>query len=154
MKPSDTPLSSDKMAMQGESRTVRLRLWGWFIATMVLGVIGFVIGFPELLGGVKVINESDIGGLDDSIAAMEGALFWVIPLGNRKFDWARFHSEKCHAVFGPSCCSQRFPTISPFEWLIATPFEDAVGLIVLGFDSVVGGDQVPGKIICQSIEGP
>jgi hypothetical protein len=80
MNPSDTLPSSDKMAMLGELRTVRVRLWGWFIATMVLGVIGFVIGFPELLGGVKVINESDLGGLDESIASMEGALFWVIPL--------------------------------------------------------------------------
>jgi hypothetical protein len=80
MNPSDPPPSSDRNAMLGELRKVRFRLWGSFIATMVLGVIGFMIGFPELLGGVKVINESDLGGLDDSIASMEGALFWVIPL--------------------------------------------------------------------------
>lgn len=66
--------------MLGELRTARLRLWGWFIATMALGVIGFMIGFPALRGGVRVINKSDLGGLDDSIAVMEGALFWVIPL--------------------------------------------------------------------------
>lgn len=80
MKPSDTLPSSDSNAMLGELRKVRLQLWSWFIATMVLGVIGFMIGVPAFLGGFKVINGSDLGGLDDSIAAMKGALFRVIPL--------------------------------------------------------------------------
>jgi len=66
--------------MLGELSEVRLRLWGWFIVTMVLGVIGFLIVYPALLRGVKVINQSDLGGLDDSIAAMKVAIFWGIPL--------------------------------------------------------------------------